>query len=315
MEIVLATGADERYGYWLLNMIGSVKANSDVFDRIVAYDLGLSHEQRRLLDAVRGVEVRTVPPFVPHWREGRTWKTWIWTHLETDRILWLDAGLSVLRPLTEAVGSINSREYFVVSQGHPVAESIPSDWYDIYDFRPSIADQIAIAAGIFGFSRDSDFYRRVVVGTFEDCVAGRSLGFSPGDEVRLNRGLDQNTTPTLRDCTHFRWDQSVLNARFYTGVDDPLVHDLDKFAGWRSKRDHPDQVIWSHRRRGDFAYMTRVPYSGRARVAGLVFGSRFRAQSWRATHSWLFTPKTYGRGVSRLLARAREKARRLSPPS
>jgi hypothetical protein len=315
METVLATGADERYGYWLLNMLGSVKSNSDLFDRIVVYDLGLAKEQRRLLDAVRGIEIRTVPAFVPHWREGRTWKTWIWTHLEADRILWLDAGLTVLRPLTEVLESISVREYFAVSQGHPLVDSIPSDWYELYHLQPEIGEKIAIAAGILGFACDGEFYRQVVVPTFEDCLAGRSLGFSPGDEVRLNRGLDANPSPVVRDCTHFRWDQSVLNLHFYTCVAAPYVHDLDKFAGWRSKHDHPEQVIWSHRRSGDFEYMTRVPYRGGAAITGHWFGIRFRAQSWRTTRSWLFTPRTYVRRASRLLARARATGRHLSPPN
>jgi hypothetical protein len=50
-------------------------------DRIVAYDLGLASFQRRLLEATLDVEVREVPLFVPHWRQGWTRKTWIWTHL------------------------------------------------------------------------------------------------------------------------------------------------------------------------------------------------------------------------------------------
>lgn len=315
METVLATGADERYGYWLLNMIGSVKSNSDLFERIIAYDLGLTPAQRQLLDAVRGVEVRTVPPFVPHWREGRTWKTWIWTHLEADRILWLDAGLTVLRPLTEALDSIREREYFAVSQGHLLAESIPSDWYALYDLPPAIGETVAIAAGIFGFARDGEFYRGVVEPTFQDCVEGRSLGFSAGDEQRLNRGLDANPSPVLRDCSHFRWDQSVLNVRFYKSVAAPFVHDLDKFAGWRSKRDHPEQVIWSHRRSGDFAFIARVPYGGSVALTGRWFGIRFFARSWLTTHSWLLTPRAYVRPIGRLLARARARGRHPSPPS
>ena len=47
---VLASAANERYGYHLLSMLGSVQRNSDVFERIVVYDLGLNREQRRLLE-------------------------------------------------------------------------------------------------------------------------------------------------------------------------------------------------------------------------------------------------------------------------
>src|SRR4051794_23299854 len=99
MTSVLATGADERYGWWLLNLLGSIHANSrGVFDRIVAYDLGLDPLQRRLPDGVPGVEVRAAPPFAPHWRQGFTWKPWIWAHVDAgEDVFWIDAGTTVLR--------------------------------------------------------------------------------------------------------------------------------------------------------------------------------------------------------------------------
>jgi hypothetical protein len=317
---VLATAADARYGWWLLNMLGSVKANSDIFDTILAYDLGLEPKQRRLLDRVRGVEVRTVPPFVKHWREGFTWKTWIWTHVETDRLVWLDAGLTVLRPLDEMTTSIDACGYFAVSQGHPVADMIPNDWYGLYGLSQNVArDRFAIAAGIFGFARGSAFYNHVVQAVFEDCVEGRSLGFSAGDAARLNRGLNSSPEPTIRNCKHFRWDQSVLNARFYTSVTDPVIHDLYKFAGWRSRHDHPEQVIWSHRRTGEPTYMTRIPFRGGTAVTGRLFGIHYRLRSWRITHSWLFDWRTYSNKLRRVSTRRpkRELAqgRRPSPPT
>jgi len=46
---VLASAADAAYGYHLLNLVGSIRRNSDVFDRIEAFDLGLTGHQRRLL--------------------------------------------------------------------------------------------------------------------------------------------------------------------------------------------------------------------------------------------------------------------------
>ena len=61
-------------------------------------------------------------------------------------------------------------------------------------------------------------------------------------------------------------------------------------AGWRSKHDHPEQVIWSHRRSGDFAFIARVPYAGPAALTGRWFGIRFFVRSWLTTHSWLLTP-------------------------
>src|SRR5688572_21881847 len=108
MARVLASGADERYGFFLLGLLGSIAGKSPgVFDGVVVYDLGLSRDQRRLLEGVRDVEVRSVPPFAPHWRQGRTWKTWIWTHLESEQLFWLDAGSTVLRSLAGVVGHIS----------------------------------------------------------------------------------------------------------------------------------------------------------------------------------------------------------------
>jgi hypothetical protein len=299
VSTTLASAADARYGYWLLNMLGSVKANSDVFDRVVVYDLGLSPFQRRLASGIRCVEFRSIPEFVPHWREGFTWKPWIWTHVEGERIVWLDAGLSVLRPLTGALAQIDDHDYFAVSQGHPVGDVIPSDYYEIYDLPRALADRDCIAAGIHGFRRGSAFYERVIVPTYEDCVAGRSTGFSPGDD-RLNTGLGREASPTVRDCLRFRWDQSVFNLRFYSAYPEPALADLDEYGGYRSPHDHPRQVIWHHRRRGDYRFLVFVPYRPRTWLVGKAWGAWTTASWWKRTHSWLFRPATYARKLRRL---------------
>jgi hypothetical protein len=306
MTNVLATGADARYGYHLVNLLGSVRANSNIFDEIVAFDLGLDTRQRSLLEDVDGVEIRTVPPFVPHWREGRTWKTWIWTQFaDGDDVFWLDAGITVLRPLDDAVAQIRARGYFAVSQGHHVRESVPSDYYELYGFSRELGGRESIAAGILGFHVGSEFYERVIVPTFDDAVRGLSIGFSASEVGGLNTGLDANTTPTIRDCTHFRWDQTILNLRFYLGVENPVVADLDEYAGWRSPRDHPRQVIWSHRGAGNMAYLWRTPSSPRNRL----FGLRYRIRWWRKLNQKWFARSTYELKARKTLAGLRRSLR------
>lgn len=297
MSTVLATGADARYGYQLVNLLGSVRAKSDDFDEIIAFDLGLERAQRLLLEDTPGVTIAEVPPFVPHWRQGRTWKTWIWTHVEADRLFWLDAGTTVLRSLAPALDAVDERGYFVVSQGHPIGDSIPSDYYELYDFPRKLAECDTIAAGILAFRIGSDFYDRVIVRAHEDTVKGLSLGFSPS-ELGRNSGMDHSDAPALRDCLHFRWDQTILNLRFYLGVDDPVVADLDEFAGWRSAHDHPRQVIWSHRRTGDLPYLSRAPAS----LRGRALGSLYRLRWWRKRHERWFTMRTYNLKARRLLS-------------
>src|ERR1700756_1121768 len=77
MTPTIVSAADARYGKWLINLVGSVQRKSRLSPKIALYDLGLPPFQRRLLDGAEGVDVLEVPPFVPHWRRGRTWKTWI----------------------------------------------------------------------------------------------------------------------------------------------------------------------------------------------------------------------------------------------
>lgn len=311
MSTVLASAADARYGKWLVNLVGSVQRRSPLFDALVVYDLGLTPFQRFLLEHARGVDVRAVPAFVPHWRQGFTWKPWIWTHLEADTIVWLDAGTTVLRPLEEMLQQTRDRGYFVVSQGVRAGDSTPRDYYDMYGLAPTFADRISIAAGILAFRPQSDFYTSVVKPTFDDVVVGRSLGFSPTEAAKLNRGLGEVENLMIRDCPQFRWDQTLFTIHFYRSMPDGFVNDLYKFAGFRSPRDHAEQVIWSHRRRGDYRFLPRVRYAARAASAvGLAWGASVFARHWALSHRWALRPGLYATLGRRLITTGQLRSRR-----
>jgi len=306
---VFATGADESYGYHLLNLLGSVKKNSDVFDRIVAFDLGLTEHQRALLAAVPGVDVVRVPPFVPHWARGFTWKPWAWTHAEGDAVFWLDAGATVLRPLVPALEQIRELGYFLVSQGNRLADLVPSGYARDYGISPEALARPYVAAGVIGFAPGSTFFEKVIVPTYEDCLRGRNLGFSAGEESSKNFGLNRGPVDAVHDCPHFRWDQTILNLHVTRELPDARIADLDEYGGWRSRRDHPRQVIWHHRRRGDLLYLPRVPYTGRTRLTGRAFGVYF-ALRWSAKlREHLRRRRTYVL-KARALTAARARARR-----
>lgn len=275
---VFASAADASYGYHALNLVGSVKRNSDVFDRIEIFDLGLSPHQRELLEAARGVVVRDVPPFVPHWAQCFTWKPWIWTQVEAECVFWLDAGATVLRSLAPALQLIDERGYFLVSQGGALGEIVPPDYFSDYGLSRSAATDPYVAAGIVGFRPGSEFFERVLVPTYEDCLAGRNLGFSRAELASKNRGIGHMESPPIRDCPQFRWDQTILNVHVTLNCRDADVADLDEYGGWRSPHDHPSQVIWHHRRRGNLGYLKRVPFTSAAcsrRVWGLWWQVRW----------------------------------------
>jgi hypothetical protein len=303
VRTVLASAADARYGFHLLSMLGSVQRTSDCFDSIVVYDLGLSPQQRRLADAIRGVEVREMPHFAPHWSKGFTWKPWIWTHLEADRVFYLDAGAMVLRSLAPVLRQIDELGYWVVSQGHEASALFPSSWYELYGLDAALAERHAVAAGIIGFRTEGRFWDEVVVPTYEDCLAGRSLGFSAHEVDRLNFGIGHEEHPALNDARVFRWDQSVLNANLLRSFPDAVVAGLDEFAGFRSPHDHPRQVIWSHRRAGDYRYLASARYRGPARAEASALALRLRAGIWVRRRRHLLRPAPYVRKARTLLQR------------
>jgi hypothetical protein len=303
----LASAADAAYGYHLLNLIGSVRANSDVFERVVVHDLGLTAHQRELLGMVPRIEVRRVPPFAPHWAGGFSWKPWIWTHLDTDELLYLDAGTTVLRSLEPVLAEIRGRGYWLVSQGHHLRELVPSDYYELYGLDHGHDEQPYVAAGIIGFRRSGPFYEQVIVPTYDDCLAGRSLGFSQSD-LHRNRGLAAEESPPIRDCATFRWDQTLLNIHLVKSFPQAVVHDELLYAGIRSPREHPQQVIWAHRARGDLRYLKRVPYTGPGRYRARLFGVRYQLRWWRKLHEKYFLRATYvlkWRKIRSSLARGR----------
>lgn len=310
MTTAVASAADARYGDWLLNLFASVRRRSDIFDRLVAYDLGLTRFQRRLLEGMRGVEVRSVPAFAPHWRQGRTWKTWIWTNVDADTIVWLDAGVTVLRPLTDFLDQAADRGYFVVSQGHLLGNSIPSDYYGLYGLPPEFAEKVSIASGILAFRRDTPFYANVVVPTYEDALAGRSLGFSAGEVAKLNRGLDELDEIVVRDCPLFRHEQTLLTIHFYRSTPDPHVNDVYKYGGWMSPRDHPEQVLWSHRRRGDFRFLPRAPYDRRTALVGLPWGTATYLRAFARHQRRFLRPSVHAHVARRVLSTGRLRSQR-----
>jgi hypothetical protein len=311
---VLATAADRSYGYHALNLVGSVLRNSDVFERLEVFDLGLTPHQRTLLAAVPRVELRPVPAFTPHWAQCFTWKPWGWMQIEADRVFWLDSGATVLRSLEPALTQIGELGYFVVSQGNELRDIVPPDYFELYGVPEAYGTRPYVAAGIIGFAPGGDFFRRVLVPTYEDVLAGRNLGYSAGEVHGKNRGIGWMDSPPIRDCRHFRWDQTLLNIHLALELPDAKVADLDEYAGWRSPRDHPRQVIWSHRARGDLGYLKRVPYSGERAFRRRLFGAWIQLRWWLKLNERYLSGTTYRLKLRRLL-RGLPQARRRSRPT
>jgi hypothetical protein len=250
---------------------------------------------------VRDVEVRDMPHFAPHWSQGFTWKPWIWTHLDADEVFYLDAGATVLRSLEPAMAQVSQLGYFLVSQGNELRDIVPPAYFELYGLGPELARRPYVAAGIIGFRTSGEFWDRVVVPTYDDCLAGRSLGFS-ADDLRRNHGLAHEDEPIIHDCLNFRWDQTVLNVHIAKELPDAVVAPLDEYAGVHSTHEHPRQVIWAHRARGDLRYLWRLPYTEPGALRARIFGVRYRLRWWLKLHDRYLRPSTYAWKVRKLRA-------------
>lgn len=87
---------------------------------------------------------------------------------------------------------------------------------------------------------------------------------------------------------------------FYGSTPDPVINELNIYAGFRSRHDHPQQVIWSHRRRGSLRYLPRVHYRASQRLFGVAWGTAAALRWWVHTHGWLFRPQTYSAKLRRM---------------
>jgi hypothetical protein len=150
-----------------------------------------------------GFEVRTIPPFVPHWRQHYTWKPWCMADASTsaDRVLWLDAGCCVLRPLPEIFEIIKHQGYFALPNYRPLeieaSEQACEGCAVPKDFR---VGKVSLTAAVFGFLRGA--------------VAERVVHISL--EVAKNERY-------IKATKHWhRWEQAILSLLMYREIS-PLV--------------------------------------------------------------------------------------------
>jgi len=267
---VLATACDRRYARAALNLLGSVRRNSNIFDAVYLYDVGLTRLQVEIFKSIRGVSVIAVPDFVPHARRCWTWKPWVWCNTPGDQVLFLDAGAEVLGSLIEVREEIANHGYFVVGQfealesGHTVEDVVPSDFYDTFAIPPALSAKPVIAGGVVGFRKDSDFYEHVVRDVLRYAEAGYTLGFSK-HELWRNRWVNRMPNPPVRDCSYFRHDQTLLNIFFYKYIRSPVISPFEKFGAFQ-RNGSRGQVIWTPRLRGKGEYVRAVDYKTLGRV-------------------------------------------------
>jgi hypothetical protein len=223
---LIITAASPAYGPSLLALLGSLTLNWPDHPPVRVYDLGLDDETLAALEAAR-VTVVPVPAFVPHWRKHFTWKIWCWNDAPARDVLWMDAGMVVLKPAPELLTAIDRLGYFVVPSYHPLVENASRESCEGCGVPPDFREgKMTLAATIAGFRKEGE-----VGALVEEAL-----------RVASTERYIAATEPLHRH------DQAILSLLMYKRIGDPLMSDGLVYFGWESPQQTPEQKVWVHRR-------------------------------------------------------------------
>ena len=223
---MIITAASAAFGPSLLALLGSLNLNWPGHPHLRVYDIGLDDGTLRVLKD-NDVEVLKVPEFCPHWRKHFTWKIWCWNDAQAREILWMDAGLVVLKPLDDVFYTIDNLGYFVVSTYHPLTENASEAacrgcGVDI-SFRNG---KVTLAGGLIGFKKDGQIQQ-----ILEEAIS-----------IALT---EEYIAATERMHRH---DQAIISLLLYKQFGDVTMAGGPVYLGWLSPKQTPGQRVWVHRR-------------------------------------------------------------------
>ncbi|MFA5023523.1 MAG: hypothetical protein WC523_01010 [Patescibacteria group bacterium] len=245
MDKCIITASSNRFFPSILNLIGSIKNNYPNHPKIYVYSIELLPIFKKELKKIENLELIETPEFCSFWKKCYTWKPYILNQPLAELNLFLDAGNQVLRPLDEMFAQIEKNEYFVVSQNTKLHDIIPQEYGFIFNIKNSQEEQPCFASGIFGFKKSSEVLKTILQELYESALCGLCLGFSPKEQ---ERNVGKNKTIFIRNCKIFRHEQTILNILFKKYLGDYIINPIEKYAGWQSPNEHPEQLIWNLRR-------------------------------------------------------------------
>jgi len=223
---LIITAASKAYAPSLLALLGSLNLNWRDHPPVLVYDIGLDDATLATL-ARHNVPVKHVPPFCPHWRKHFAWKVWCWNDAPTRAVLWLDAGLVVLKPLDEIFNTLAQRDYFVVESGCPLTENCSAAACRGCGVPPEFRDdKTTLAGGLCGFRRTERM----------SALLERAL------EVACVQEYIAATEPLHRH------DQAILSLLMYKHIGVVEKDALPIYLEGESPRAASAQKVWVHRR-------------------------------------------------------------------
>jgi hypothetical protein len=231
-ELEIVSAANHRYFDALLTLVASVhRFAPDQRTSVICLDLGLQPKQRKVLERIEGVSVRSIPKAIadeyPHLLEPRTfaWKLWLIHELAQGEhpFLYLDAGACFVRDPSEALSVILRQGILLVDD--------PTQINERWTHEAARAAMSATPSELAGHQVSAGIVGAAPSATTRSFFA-EALGF--GLDASCIRGGD----------SEHRHDQSILSILSERkGL--PRVS-LEQFGEGRGVI-HEEQVIYVHR--------------------------------------------------------------------
>ncbi len=225
-DMYFATSSDSKYFENLLNLIGSIHhTNYENLKEIAVFDIGLTQEQKNLLDKIAKVKVHQVemvhPDILKSFKTNNNgkivpgWYAWKPVVMKQaldmfPHFLYIDAGIAVLKPLNDLFSYIKQNGYFLITAGDKFENGYAHNikWqstkyilnkFNINEKNSWVLHQENILAGLMGAARS---VKNTLILPFYE--------FSKD----LRNFEDDGTTPDGFGTA--RHDQSILNLLAYT---------------------------------------------------------------------------------------------------
>jgi hypothetical protein len=277
---IIITAASESYRSQLLSFLGSLRCNWPDHPQVRVYDMGLSEGTPELLNKA-GFDVRKIPPFVPHWRKHYTWKLWCMADASesSDRVLWMDAGCCILRPLPEIFDIVRHHGYFALPNYRPLeieASEQACEGCAVTTEFP--VGKVSLTAAVFGFLRGS--------------VAERVVHLSL--EVAKTERHIMATNPWHRH------DQAILSLLMYREISPLVLCDGTIYFYEELAANITTHSVWAARR--------SMHYKDKKFLASCLFGpvAQFRPRASHKIALWYKIarqPKVLFVTIKRLISR------------
>jgi len=260
---MIITAASAAFGPSLLALLGSLNLNWPEHPPMRVYNIGLDDNTLHVLKD-NDVEVVKIPEFCPHWRKHFTWKIWCWNDAPAREILWMDAGIVVLKPLDGVFHTINKTGYFVVPTYHSLTENASEAACRGCGVGTSFREEkVTLAGGLIGFKKEGQIQQileeALYVALKEECIEATE---------RMHRH-----------------DQAIISLLLYKQFGDVTMADGPVYLGWLSPKQVPGQKVWVHRRSilpQDQAYFaSHIKLSGSSYMPKDPIGDRQFRTLWK----------------------------------